>query len=104
MFILPKCVLKRIAQISGNFLGNGKEFKSAGAKTAQEKLVLTKKRGALAIKDLLIGNNALSFEHIWHLFSLKNNLWVKWIQAYHLVNKSFWAVKYWRNLLKLRLS
>ena len=47
--------------------------------------------------------------HIWKLLSLKESLWVKWIHAYKLRNRSFWDIPYrgnmswgWRNLLKLR--
>ena len=110
MFILPKSVLKLVAQTMSRFLWAGNTVTSYGAKIAWDKVCRPKKEGGLGFKDIFLTNTVLNLKHIGSLLDPSNkSLWKHWIQMYMMKNKSFWQVKtpaqcswYWRKLLKLR--
>ena len=110
MFILPKSVLKQVAQSMARFLWSGNTVSSHGAKVAWDKVCRPKQEGGLGLKDIFLTNTVLNLKHIGSLLDPLNiSLWKTWVHTYMLKNKSFWQLKipgqcswYWRKLLKLR--
>jgi len=109
IFILLKKVLKDISQVFNRFLWNGGVEYNAKAKVAWKDVCFRKKEGGLGLKDLESWNTSAIMRHIWVMFARSGSLWVAWVQAYLLKEKSFWNVStpqngswYWRKLLKFR--
>ena len=84
-------------------------MKRGKAKVSWDDVCLPKIEGGLGIRKLDNFNVALMSTHVWKLITHKESLWVKWIHAYKLNNRSFWDVKLasnvswgWRKLLQIR--
>ncbi|GJU64014.1 reverse transcriptase domain-containing protein [Tanacetum coccineum] len=87
-----------------------KDYMKCGkAKVSWEEVRLPKFEGGLGIRRLENFNVALMTSHIYKLLTNKESLWVRWIHAYKLKDRSFWDVPLaanvswgWRKLLQIR--
>lgn len=84
-------------------------MKCGKAKVTWDDVCLPKSEGGLGVRRLEKFNVALMATHIWNLVTHKESMWVRWIHAYKLKNRSFWDVPMasniswgWRKLLQIR--
>ncbi|GJX28615.1 putative RNA-directed DNA polymerase [Tanacetum coccineum] len=113
-FILPKAVNAEIEQLMRGFLWSHGELRRGHAKVKWKDVCSMKNQGGLGIKSLNIWNISLIAKHIWNVVSKKDSLWVKWVNAYRLIDRSsnvrnFWDIPVlndsswgWRKLLQCR--
>nr|GEY02022.1 hypothetical protein [Tanacetum cinerariifolium] len=98
--------------LHGHFLGkHGLQqgrLKKGRAKVSWDLVYRPRNEGGLGIRKLDLFNKALMAVHLWNLILLKDSLWVKWIHAYKLKNRSFWDISIrgnmtwgWRKILQL---
>lgn len=110
LFILPKGVIKQVAQILRAFLWRGSELSYRGAKVAWENVCLPKREGGLGIKDVDSWNKAATLKHLWHLCTDDtNSVWSNWVRTYLIKSRNIWELKLsgecswaWRKMMKLR--
>ncbi|CAL1403425.1 unnamed protein product [Linum trigynum] len=107
LFVLPKKALKRIQQVSSQFLWHGTDV--GRAKVAWESVALPKKEGGLGVKDLLAWNQACTIRMLWLFLMKAGTLWVAWMYGYKCGQGDLWSLRVqysnswtWRRLLKLR--
>ncbi|KAG8374831.1 hypothetical protein BUALT_Bualt10G0036400 [Buddleja alternifolia] len=93
VFIMLKGVLRKIEQKIRRFLWFG--FQESGyAKVSWQDICLPENEGALRLHSLIISNKALMTHHLWSGVSYDiHSIWVEWIHANRLRNKSIWTVK-----------
>lgn len=95
MFILPKFVADNIEKLMRGFLWSNGDMKKGKAKVKWEDVCCLKVQGGLGIKSVHIWNTALMSKHIWNMVSKKDSLWVKWVNAYRLVDRRSSERKFW---------
>ncbi|XP_022014453.1 uncharacterized protein LOC110913945 [Helianthus annuus] len=79
------------------------------AKVKWSRVCKPKAEGGLGVRRVVDMNNALMVAHIWSLLTLRESLWVKWMHAYRIQDRSFWDIPLrgnvrwsWRKMLNLR--
>ncbi|GKD46609.1 hypothetical protein Tco_1271254, partial [Tanacetum coccineum] len=109
VFILPTRILLDIEQLMRGFLWCQGDMRKGKAKVAWDVVCLPKKEGGLGVRKLDSFNKALMIAHIWSLLTHKESLWVRWIHAYKIKERSFWDIPIcgnmtwsWRKILQLR--
>ena len=92
-----------------NFLWNQGETAKGKAKVAWANICKPKDQGGLGLKPLEQWNRTLLIKHLWNIATMKETLWVKWINVEKLKGKSVWEVTQdstssigWKNILNLR--
>ncbi|GJV71495.1 RNA-directed DNA polymerase, eukaryota, reverse transcriptase zinc-binding domain protein [Tanacetum coccineum] len=95
VFILPKSVIKDINKLLKGFLWCHGELSKGKAKVAWKSVCRPKNEGGLGIKDLGQWNEILMAKHLWNIASMKESLWVKWINVIRLKGDSIWEVEWW---------
>nr|GEU51815.1 hypothetical protein [Tanacetum cinerariifolium] len=88
VFILPKYMVKDINKLLKGFLWCQGNLSKGKAKVAWKQVCKPKDEGGLDIKDLSSWNEALMSKHLWNVASMKESLWVKWINVVRLKGKS----------------
>ncbi|GJY23650.1 reverse transcriptase domain, reverse transcriptase zinc-binding domain protein [Tanacetum coccineum] len=92
VFILPKSVIKDINKLLKGFLWCQGELSNGKAKIAWKNVFRPKNKGGLGIKDLGQWNEVLMAKHLWNIASMKESLWVKWINVFRLKGETIWDV------------
>lgn len=110
VFILPKCIIKKIDTICRNYIWSGKSDRKVMALVSWETICVPKKEGGLGVLQLAQWNNAACCKMLWKLVVNEDSMWTRWAKATYLKNQSLWNAKAtdlhpwsWRKLLKLRL-
>ncbi|GAA0160294.1 reverse transcriptase [Lithospermum erythrorhizon] len=106
---LPIEVCNEIEKHVRAFLWSGSNLNKYKSKVAWAQVGKRKKEGGLEIKRLHEWNQACMCFHIWNLCSMKETLWVQWINTYRLNGCSFWSLSgkstdrwVWRKLIRLK--
>ncbi|GJZ92620.1 hypothetical protein Tco_0664685 [Tanacetum coccineum] len=97
--IFRECMELIERQIMRGFLWCHGDIHKGKAKVSWEVVCLPMDEGGLGVHHLDIFNKALMVSHVWKLLSLKESLWVKWIDAYKLKGRSFWDYPLRGNML-----
>ncbi|GKD49240.1 RNA-directed DNA polymerase, eukaryota, reverse transcriptase zinc-binding domain protein [Tanacetum coccineum] len=92
VFILPKSVIKDINKLLKGFLWCQGELSNGKAKIAWKNVCSPKNEDELGIKYLGQWNEVLMAKHLWNIASMKESLWVKWINVFRLKGESIWDV------------
>ncbi|GJU30445.1 RNA-directed DNA polymerase, eukaryota, reverse transcriptase zinc-binding domain protein [Tanacetum coccineum] len=87
VFILPKLVSDKIEKLMRGFLWSCGKLRNGDAKVKWEDVCCLKIQGGLGIKRLHMWNIALMSKHVWNVVSKKDSLWVKWVNAYRLIER-----------------
>ncbi|KAF5805415.1 putative reverse transcriptase zinc-binding domain-containing protein [Helianthus annuus] len=111
VFIIPARVIHDLEKFMRRFLWNAGSQGRAKAKVAWSDVCLPKTEGGLGIRSISDVNKALMTSHIWSIVTRRKSLWVDWIYAHKLNDRSFWDVNPrgsvswgWRKLLAIRGS
>ncbi|GJU46356.1 hypothetical protein Tco_1203622 [Tanacetum coccineum] len=104
VFILPASIIHDIERLMCGFLWCQGEMKCGKAKVSWEDVSLPKFEGGLGIRRLENFNVALMMSHIYKLLTNKESLWVRWVHAYKLKDRSFWDVSLVANVMYKRIS
>ncbi|GKD46635.1 hypothetical protein Tco_1271280 [Tanacetum coccineum] len=109
VFIISKSVIKDINKLLKGFLWCQGELSNGKAKVAWKNVCRPKNEGGLGIKDLGQWNEVLMAKHLWNIASMKESLWVKWINVFRLKGERIWDVDCeknssygWKQILSLR--
>lgn len=81
LFPIPKGVTKRLDSIRRNFLWQGNKERKSFHLVKWEDLIMDKKRGGLAIKNLNNHSKALKMKWLWKYANEKQSLWGRVIEA-----------------------
>ncbi|GJT58325.1 RNA-directed DNA polymerase, eukaryota, reverse transcriptase zinc-binding domain protein [Tanacetum coccineum] len=109
VFILPKSVVKEIDRLLKGFLWCQGELSKGKAKVAWKQICRPKDEGGLGIKSLEMWNEVLMSKHLRNVATLKESLWVKWVNMNRVKDESIWSINYdknashgWNQILNLR--
>ncbi|GKD91172.1 RNA-directed DNA polymerase, eukaryota, reverse transcriptase zinc-binding domain protein [Tanacetum coccineum] len=109
VFILPKSVIKDIDKLLKGFLWCQGEISRGKAKIAWKQVCKTKEEGGLCIKNLCLWNEVLMSKHLWNVVTMKDSVWVRWINDVRLKGNSIWKIgcdkntsSGWKSILGLR--
>ncbi|XP_074271179.1 uncharacterized protein LOC141595105 [Silene latifolia] len=89
IFIIPKTVIRKIDSICKDFIWCGKTTRDSPALVDWEKLCRPKKQGGLGFKNLMIWNLAVIAKYVWWIENKEDHLWVKWVHAIYIRDKSW---------------
>ncbi|GKB34451.1 RNA-directed DNA polymerase, eukaryota, reverse transcriptase zinc-binding domain protein [Tanacetum coccineum] len=92
VFILPKSVIKEIDKLLKGFLWCQGELSKGKAKVAWKQICRPMDEVGLGIKSLEVCNEVLMTKHLWNVATLKESLWVKWININRIRGESIWAI------------
>lgn len=84
IFIIPLCVIKQINVVCRAFLWHGDSYNTKPGNVRWSEVCRPKSEGGLGIRNLGTWNEAAVGKIAWHIYSLHESLWVKWI---HDVNR-----------------
>ncbi|XP_074278016.1 uncharacterized protein LOC141601620 [Silene latifolia] len=84
MFVLPKCVLKRVDDICRNFLWEGNSEYGKPPSVAWHKVCVPKQEGGLGLKQSQVWNIALVGKLVWWIAVQPDRLWVQWVNHVYL--------------------
>ncbi|GKE70879.1 RNA-directed DNA polymerase, eukaryota, reverse transcriptase zinc-binding domain protein [Tanacetum coccineum] len=93
VFILPKTVIKDIDKLFKGFLWCQGDLSKGKAKIAWKQVCRTNEEGGLGIKDLSKWNEVLMSKHLWNVATMKESIWVKWINNNRLNGSSIWEIE-----------
>ncbi|GJV29184.1 reverse transcriptase domain, reverse transcriptase zinc-binding domain protein [Tanacetum coccineum] len=93
VFILPKTVIKDIDKLFKGFLWCQGDLSKGKAKIAWKQVCRTKEERGLGIKDLSKWNEVLMSKHLWNVATMKESIWVKWINNNRLNGSSIWEIE-----------
>ncbi|GAA0151837.1 reverse transcriptase [Lithospermum erythrorhizon] len=106
---IPKYVIHEVEQRIRTFLWDGKDKGPYHSKVAWKTLFLPLKEGGLGFKCMLSWSRVCLGKLLWNIASMKQTLWVQWVQNVRLKGVSVWAYKrrgrdpwYWCKILKVR--
>ncbi|GKA73703.1 putative reverse transcriptase domain, reverse transcriptase zinc-binding domain protein [Tanacetum coccineum] len=107
---IPKGILYDIQALICGFLWCNGDYKRGKAEVAWGDICLPTSEGGLGLRSLKLFNKALMTKHIWNIVTNKESLWVRWIYAYKIKGRSFWAIPLndaemswgWQKILQLR--
>ncbi|KAF5191777.1 Zf-rvt domain-containing protein [Thalictrum thalictroides] len=108
-FILPTTVLEQVSRICIKYIWSGPQMESKMHHASRETMFFSKKEGGLNLKDSVLWNKATYYGLVFKVASRDDSLWVKWVWAHHIQERSFWSTKIpfdcswvWRNILQTR--
>ena len=78
---LPKKVLKQVNAICRANLLHGKADSDTPGNMNWAKVCTPKKLGDLGIHNLEVWNLAAVGKHVWHISSMTDSMWVKWVHG-----------------------
>ncbi|XP_074266683.1 uncharacterized protein LOC141589961 [Silene latifolia] len=84
IFIIPKCVLRKIDSICRNYLWDGSSKYLRTPKVSWEKVCSPKSEGGLGITDSLSWNHAAIGKLVWWIYTKPDSLWVKWVNNIYI--------------------
>ncbi|XP_074313832.1 uncharacterized protein LOC141649028 [Silene latifolia] len=84
IFIIPKCVLKKIDAICRNYLWDGTIEYLRTPKLSWEKVCSPKCEAGLGIRYSYCWNQAAIGKLVWWLYTKPDSLWVKWVHNIYL--------------------
>ena len=84
MFILPKKVLKEINSVCRAYLCHGDAKNTSPVNVGWPNVCTPKKSGDLGIRNLEVLNVAAVFKIAWHISTMQDSLWVKWIHKVYM--------------------
>ncbi|XP_074277614.1 uncharacterized protein LOC141601250 [Silene latifolia] len=109
IFIIPKCVLRKIDSICRNYLWDGSSEYLRTPKVSWEKVCSPKNEGGLGIRDSLSWNHAAIGKLIWWIYIKPDSLWVKWVNNIYIKGTPWdqYTPKsdtswYWRTICKVK--
>ncbi|PWA66526.1 RNA-directed DNA polymerase, eukaryota, Reverse transcriptase zinc-binding domain protein [Artemisia annua] len=109
VFKLPKTVINDIEKLFKGFLWCNGELTRGKARVAWKEVCKPKDQGGLGLKPLDQWNRTLLIKHLWNIATMKESLWVKWINTVKLKGRSVWEVQSystdswsWKTILELR--
>ena len=82
--IPPKRVLNQINATCRSYLWNGKADSRSPENVRWEKVCRPKKEGGLGIRNLQAWNLAAVGKIAWHISSMQDSLWVKWVHEVYM--------------------
>lgn len=85
-FPIPSTVIETISRMCRKFLWAG-----AKPKVAWTDICTPKDEGGLGLKDCKTWNKAMLFRILWDIHSMKNNLWIKWIHVFYLLEVAIYG-------------
>lgn len=91
LFILPKVIIKRVNAICCSYLWFGVHNNDAIGKVNWNHVCRPKNVGGLGIRNLEVWNIAAVGKLAWHISSLQESLWVRWIYEVYTKGAS-WAI------------
>ena len=81
MFILPRHVIHIVNSICRSFLWFGTHDSHKPSHVNWDAICKPKKAGGLGIRNLQVWNAAAVGKIAWHIFHLRESLWVKWVHG-----------------------
>ncbi|KAK9078070.1 hypothetical protein SSX86_002127 [Deinandra increscens subsp. villosa] len=109
VFLLPVAIIEDIERIMNKFLWTQSDSVKGKVRVSWDDVCLPKAQGGLGIKSLRVRNMALVSKLVWNIVTRKDNIWVEWIYAHRLKDRSFWGFPdkrdkcwSWRNIMKCR--
>lgn len=81
IFILPKKVLKQINSVCRSYLWHGEANNNTPGNVGWDKVCRPKKEGGLGIRNLELWNLAAVGKIAWHISTMQDSLWVKWVHG-----------------------
>ncbi|KAK8261175.1 hypothetical protein V6Z11_D13G169700 [Gossypium hirsutum] len=91
-FLLPKAVLRKIAQICVRFFWKGLDCAAHGARVSRFLICSPKSEGGLGLRDLEVWNNVCTLQHIRSILAEEGSLSIAWNKEYVMKGRSFWDV------------
>ncbi|CAN1152031.1 LINE-1 reverse transcriptase homolog [Linum perenne] len=109
IFLLPTSIIKAVEKLCSDFLWKVSDGNHKRAKVAWKYITFPFDEGGLEIRDMSIWNTSCVIRHIWSILASAGSIWVAWIKAYRLQNKTIWSCEgkpyhswFWRRILKVR--
>ena len=91
MFIFPKKVISCINAICISFLWFGVSNSHKPQVVRWNEVCKPKKFGGLDIRDLSVWNQMTICKIAWHIYMMKNFLWVQWVNGVYMKG-GYWAL------------
>jgi hypothetical protein len=82
--ILPKRLIQQINAVCRSYLWHGETDNGAPGNVNWEKVCRAKKEGGLGIRNLLCWNLAAVGKIAWHISTMQDSLWVKWVHEVYM--------------------
>ena len=77
--MLPKKVLKQVNAICRAYLWHGKADSDTHGNMNWARVCTPKKLDGLSIRNLEVWNLATVGKHVWHISSMSDSMWVRWV-------------------------
>ncbi|KAH1032612.1 hypothetical protein J1N35_044786 [Gossypium stocksii] len=84
LFLLPKAVLRKIAQFCVRFFWKGQDCAAHGARVSRFLICSPKSEGGLGLRDLEVWNNVCILQHIRSILAEEGSLSIAWNKEYML--------------------
>ncbi|XP_074277978.1 uncharacterized protein LOC141601582 [Silene latifolia] len=89
IFIIPKTVTNKIEAICRAFLWHGTDNKQSPSLVCWQAICRPRKQGGLGLKHQYAWNVALMGKYVWWIASKADILWVRWVHAVYIKQKSW---------------
>ncbi|XP_074314256.1 uncharacterized protein LOC141649465 [Silene latifolia] len=109
IFLIPKCVVKRIEAVCRNYLWDGSADYHRVPSVGWDKVTLPKEEGGLGIKRTAIWNIASVAKLVDWLYCKADRLWISWVNKVHIKGRNWhdyhppadvaWS---WKNVCKVK--
>ncbi|XP_074265579.1 uncharacterized protein LOC141588018 [Silene latifolia] len=109
IFLIPKCVVKRIEAVCRNYLWDGLADYHRVPSVGWDKVTLPKEEGGLGIKRTALWNIASVAKLVDWLCCKADRLWIRWVNQVHIKGRSWhdyqlpadvaWS---WKNVCKVK--
>ncbi|XP_074305392.1 uncharacterized protein LOC141640520 [Silene latifolia] len=109
IFLIPKCVVKRIEAVCRNYLWDGTADFHRVPSVGWDRVTLPKEEGGLGIKRTVTWNIASVAKLADWLYCKADRLWIRWVNQVHIKGKNWhdyvppadvaWS---WKNICKVK--
>ncbi|XP_074314781.1 uncharacterized protein LOC141650580 [Silene latifolia] len=109
IFLLPKCIIKKIEALCRNFLLNGDAMYQRTPLVAWDSVCCSKKEGGLGVKNAGVWNIATVGKLVNWIYTKADRLWVLWVDHIYMKGADWYTYSpppdsnwNWRNICKVK--